>query len=152
MKNHWHGQIQRYVDGLSSETDAAALQAALSEDAGLRSLYLDYMNLDIALRTAAEMEAVTVNGPGPIAIFPTSPARLFPRSSRSLAVAAACAVLIVWAVLAIRRHSSPERLDLASTISSTQNAVARLSIQAPTCLPAWMSPTASLLEPSQIPK
>ena len=55
MKSHWHEQIQRYVNGLASPAEAAALQAALNQDAELRALYLDYMNLDVALSAAAEM-------------------------------------------------------------------------------------------------
>ncbi|MEQ2006911.1 MAG: LamG-like jellyroll fold domain-containing protein [Limisphaerales bacterium] len=63
MKTNWHECIQRYVNGLATPDDAAALQEALKEDAELRALYLDYMNLDVALGAAAEAAAMTGNLP-----------------------------------------------------------------------------------------
>ena len=152
MRNHWHEQIQRYVNGQSSVTEATALQAALSENVKLRSLYIDYMNLDVALRAAAEIEAVAASGTGPIAIFPRHPAWFSPYPWRWLAAAAACVALVMWTALPKHRDSSPQQVDLPATISSTQKAIARLSVEPSASFPEWMSPTASLLEQSQTPK
>ena len=61
MKSHWHATIQQYVDGQSSAEEAAALFNSLNEDAALRALYLDYMNLDMALGAVADAVAVEEN-------------------------------------------------------------------------------------------
>ena len=66
MKRYWHEQIQRYVAGESTQEETIALQQALKDDAELRALYLDYLNLDVALGAAAEAEAMTGNGIGRI--------------------------------------------------------------------------------------
>ncbi|MBI5394030.1 MAG: hypothetical protein HZA91_01905 [Verrucomicrobia bacterium] len=63
MKTNWHECIQRYVNGQATPEEAAALQKALKEDAEMRALYLDYMNLDVALGAAAEAAAMTGNLP-----------------------------------------------------------------------------------------
>ena len=85
MKNHWHEQIQRYVNGQASAEEAAALQAALNEDAELRALYLDYMNLDVALGAAAEAATIAENGIARDRDIPT-----FTRSVVAALLALAC--------------------------------------------------------------
>ena len=146
MKNHWHEQIQRYVDGQSSAEEAAALQAALNEDAALRALYLDYMNLDVALGAAAEAVVIAEEGAGRTTRFPSP----FPQPSlhygRWLAATAACAALVLLAILPRHRQAAPARPDIAATISSTQSAIARLSVEPSSSFPSWMSPTGSLLD------
>jgi len=62
MKSHWHETIQQYVDGQSSAEETVALFNGLNEDADLRALYLDYMNLDMALGAMADAVAVEENG------------------------------------------------------------------------------------------
>ena len=85
------------LNGQASAEEAAALQAALNEDAELRALYLDYMNLDVALGAAAEAATITENGMGGIATFPRSPAQSSPHYWRWLAAAAAaCAALVMF--------------------------------------------------------
>ncbi len=57
MNHDWHDLIQRYIAGTLSDEEALALQNALKSDAGLRVLYLDYMNLDVALGSHADSRA-----------------------------------------------------------------------------------------------
>jgi anti-sigma factor RsiW len=151
LKSHWHEQIQRYINGLASPSEAAALQAALSQDAELRALYLDYMNLDAALSATAETMTFTENGRNGIATFPGPHLRSSPSSWRWLAAAATCAALIILVLLPGHRTSSRARKDLA-VISSTQSAIERLSVKPPSLFPDWASPTASMLTPSPILK
>jgi len=153
MKDHWHEQIQRYVNGQSSEEEATALHEALAEDAELRALYLDYINLDVALGAAAAVAAaVTEIEAGQAG----SRARPFPLLSshpwRWIAATAACAVLVVLLMPPGHRDSSRRRPDFAVTISSAQRAIARLSYEPGTSIPTWMSPTASLLDQPRFPQ
>jgi hypothetical protein len=48
-----HDLIQRHMAGLLTEDEAAVLQTRLKADTDLRSLYLHYMNLDVALEAQA---------------------------------------------------------------------------------------------------
>lgn len=57
MNHDWHDLIQRYIAGTLSDDEALALQNALKSDEDLRALYLDYMNLDVALGSHAESRA-----------------------------------------------------------------------------------------------
>lgn len=57
MNHDWHDLIQRYIAGTLPDDDALALQNALKSDKDLRALYLDYMNLDVALGSHAESRA-----------------------------------------------------------------------------------------------
>ena len=151
MKNHWHEQIQRYVNGQAGTEEAAALQAALNEDADLRALYLDYMNLDVALGAAAEAATVTESEIGGMPARPCSLARSSPHYWRWLA-AGACAAFVVFALLPGHRIPSRTPPDVAAACTSVQEAIARLSIEPPSSFPAWVSPTASMLDQPRIPK
>ena len=154
MNDHWHEHIQRYVNGEASAEEAAALQAALSDDADLRALYLAYMNLDVALGEAAEAAAIAENGAGGMATFPRSHARSSPHCGRWLAAtaAAACAALLVFGMLPGHDSPSPTRPDVAAACSSTQEAIARLAVEPPSAFPEWASPTASMLDQPPIPQ
>ncbi len=152
MKNHWHEQIQRYVDGQAGAEEVAALQAALNEDAELRALYLDYVNLDVALGSAAEAATVTESGIGGITACPCSPAQSSPPYGRWFAAAAACTAVLMLALLRGHRTPSQTYPDVAAACSSAQEAIARLSVESPSSFPAWVSPTASMLDQPSIPK
>ncbi len=152
MKNDWHEQIQRYAGGQASAEEAAALQAALSADAELRALYLDYMNLDVALGAAAEAATIAENGIRGIATSPRSPARSSAGYGRWLAVAAACLALAVIRMLPRHHNPSPTRPDVVAVCSRTQAAIARVSVAPPSVFPAWASPTASMLDQPPPPK
>ena len=145
MNNHWHEHIQRYVNGQADAAEAAALQAALAADAELRALYLDYMNLDVALGAAAEAATMAENGAGGTATLPRSPAQSSPHTWRWLA-AAACAALLAFAMMPRGRNPSPSRPDVAAACCSAQESIARLSVEPPSSFPAWASPTESMLD------
>jgi len=150
MKNHWHEQIQRYANGQASPAETAALQAALNEDAELRALYLDYMNLDAALGAAAEMVTFTGSSRHRVAIFPGPRIWSWSYYWRWLPATAAGAALVVLLLLSAHRATLPARHDVAAAIASTQGAIARLSVEPPALFPAWASPTASMLDQPQI--
>jgi hypothetical protein len=57
MNHDWHDLIQRYIAGTLTDDEALVLQSALKSDKDLRALYLDYMNLDVALGSHAESRA-----------------------------------------------------------------------------------------------
>jgi anti-sigma factor RsiW len=153
MKNDWHEQIQRYVDGKSSDQEAAALQQALTEDGELREYYLDYVNLEVALGDAAENSLLMGNEIGRTAIFPKPSAGTSSQSWGWLAAAAACVALLVFVLLSAKhREPEPTRPDFAATFASTQRAIAQLSLE-PASPFAWTtSPTASLLSPPPPPQ
>lgn len=54
MNHDWHDLVQRYIAGTLTDDEALALQNALKCDKDLRALYLDYMNLDVALGSHAD--------------------------------------------------------------------------------------------------
>ena len=151
MKDRWHEQIQRYVNGQSSEGEAAALHEALNEDTELRTLYLDYVNLDAALGAMADAAVIAVNGPGRTATFPRILARLSSRSWRWLAVTAACAAVVGFVMLIERRDTPRARPDISAVTAATRTAISQLRADMPPALPAWMSPTASLLDQPDFP-
>jgi hypothetical protein len=147
MKDHWHEQVQRYVSGQANAKEAAALEAAMNENAELRTLYLDYMNLDAALGALADAATIPENGTSKTTTFARTTAQLLPHYWRRVAVTAGGAALVMLLLLPRHPDSSRERAIIAATISATQNAVARFSVETTSSLPAWMSPSASLLEP-----
>jgi len=151
MKNHWQEQIQRYVDGQADAGEAEALQAALNADAELRALYLDYMNLDVALGAAAEAATITEHGTGGIAAFPRSPAQPSPHYWRWFAAAAACVAFVMYGILSLQRMPARTPPDVAAACSAARSAIAQLSVEVPTAFPAWASPTAWMLEPPRTP-
>jgi hypothetical protein len=141
--------IRRQFDGEATEEDIQQLEAALRDDASFRADYVRYLNLDAALGAAAQAAALRESGTGKIATFPQSSARLSPHYVRWLAAAAACAALVVF--LALPRHPKPHRAqpDVAAMFSSTENHIARVSVEPPSMFPVWASPTASLLDQPQ---
>jgi anti-sigma-K factor RskA len=153
MKHRWHEQIQRCLNGQASAAEAAALQAAMKEDADLRALYLDYMNLDVALGAAAEAAMIPENAMGERAAFARSPAPSSPRFWHWVAAAAAtCAALVVFATVPRRRTPSQTPPDVIAACTSTEEAIARLSVEPSAPFPAWVSPTASILNQPRIPR
>ena len=152
MKSHWHEQIQRYVNGQAGPAESAALQAALNQDAELRALYLDYMNLDVALSAAAEMMTFTEDSRKHVVAIPQSAIWSWLHYWRWLGATAAGAALVILVLLPRHRPASPAHHDIIAAIASTQNAVARLTVESPPLFPAWASPTDSMLIQPQISK
>ena len=58
MKNEnideWHDLIQKHFAGIATPEESAELEQALECDGELRTLYLDYANLDMALESSAK--------------------------------------------------------------------------------------------------
>jgi anti-sigma factor RsiW len=152
MKPHWHETIQQYVDGQSSVEDAATLRKGLSEDAELRALYLDYMNLDVALAAMADGTVVEENGSNRITSLDEARTETPRQYWRWAAAAAALAAMVVIAVLPKAPKPLGTSQDVTAAITSSQGAIAQLSFDITSALPAWMSPTASLLEPTKVPQ
>jgi hypothetical protein len=140
MNDLWHERIQRQLNGQSSAEESAALEEALNRDAQLRALYLDYANLDAALGAAAEAAAFPARGARRPAQAPLSRPLW-----RWLAPAAACAALLLVGLLYERRGAARGRADLNAVTLSARAAISRLPARVPPPIPAWMSPTASLL-------
>jgi anti-sigma factor RsiW len=153
MRNEWHEQIQRYVDGKSSDEEAASLQQALAEDAELRRTYLDYVNLDVALGDASEKWLLAERKDDRAANSPKATFEKSAGSWRWIAAAAACLALVLFVMLSNRRRApEPARPDFAATFASTQHAIARLSLEPAPSLTWSTSPTASLLASSPAPQ
>jgi anti-sigma factor RsiW len=151
MNDRCHEQIQRYVNGQSSAEEAAALQESLHQDAELRALYLDYINLDTALAAAADKATIRGNEAGRPATFRPPVAWRSPQAWRWIAAAAAAAALVAILALSKQREPSRVRPDISATIASTKNAIARMSFEPASTVSIWSSPTASLLDPSGTP-
>ncbi|HSJ02723.1 MAG TPA: hypothetical protein VK956_09740 [Verrucomicrobium sp.] len=89
--------MQRYFSGVSTAEETQQLQQALKVDADLRALYLDFMNLDVALGAAAEAATYIPGAEPPLLPFPLTTAA--PLSTRQLRwrpmIAAAAAGLVI---------------------------------------------------------
>jgi hypothetical protein len=140
MNPAWHDIIQRHIAFTTTAEEAIGLEAALTADAGLRTLYLDYMNLDVALGALAGA-ADRVHAPQE-----QRTARWL--TWRPLAAAAACVALLLSGALLFSRKPLGPQLDLAATFASTEQAIAHLPAPPLTPLPEWMSPTAAMLDPA----
>ncbi len=150
MNPEWHDIIQRHIAGTTTAEEATGLEAALTADAELRTLYLDYMNLDVALEAMAASLAKDV-----YEIVRPAPSRasvLLRSHHWGWITAVAACVALILALLPKSRTSSPSRPDVTVTISSAQQAIAQLSVDSPSALPAWISPTASMLDEPQLPQ
>ena len=133
--------IQRYLDGLASPEETIALQEALKESAEMRAGYLDYVNLDVTLGALADAAAIEER-----TIIEIPVAQRAPFQWRAFAAAAAFLILALIAGLLTHRKHSPARPDLVAAIESTQRAIAQMPPPPASPLPAWMSPTASMLD------
>lgn len=88
-----HELIQRHIAGAATAEETAELQQALKNDAELRALYLEFINLDLALEAKAEAIGAP---PDVVSISDFDEGRASRRISwRPLAAAAALAALIV---------------------------------------------------------
>jgi hypothetical protein len=110
LKNDWHDFIQRYIAGTLTDDEALALQNALKSDKDLRALYLDYMNLDVALGSHAESRAAVNEILASPITHPSRPVRWL--SWRPLTAAAAGLAIglfsasAVWALAVGQRRAT----------------------------------------------
>jgi anti-sigma factor RsiW len=152
MNTDWHDLIQRYIAGLTTDEESAFLQEALKRDDALARLYLRYMNLDVALEARASLEDAAH---GVVTTHPMPAANTqWPRwvSWGPLAAVAACVALLLSSWLMSHFRSSRVERNVAATIASAQQAIAQISVETPSPLPAWMSPTASMLDQPRLPQ
>jgi hypothetical protein len=152
MSIDWHAQIQRYIDGQASAREAAALQGAMKENSDLRALYLDHMNLDVALGAAAELATTAERGVGRQTAFPRLSAPTSSHPRRWLAATAAGLALVAFSGWLRYRAPSPANTDVITACTVTEEAIARLSAESPAAFPTWVSPTASMLDQPPIPQ
>lgn len=96
MTPHSHDLIQQYLSGTISDVDAATLEQQLRADAALRDVYLDAMNLDSALETAAQAAETALNLPVPPSMQALSPRKTSPSRWLSLRPVAAAAAGVVF--------------------------------------------------------
>jgi hypothetical protein len=138
MKKDWHELIQRQFAGLTTAEESEMLQDALKADAELLTLYLDYANLDLALSSLAkDAEYVT-----------QSRRSVRWLAWRPLAAAAACVSLLLAGALHFSHKPASPQPDLAAVFATTENIIARIPAPSLDPLPAWISPTAAMLEPA----
>jgi anti-sigma factor RsiW len=148
MKSHWHEQIQLHMDGQSSAAESAALSEALSQDAELRALYLDYMNLNAALSAMA----IAVHGDAKPTTLLHSTRRWSSSYWRWFASAAACLALVLIGVLSETRDAVRAHPGIGAVTVSARTSISQLRADLPRPLPLWMSPTASLLNEPAYPR
>jgi hypothetical protein len=108
MSGDWHESIQRCLVGSATEEETAELQQELKKDAGLRALYLDYINLDLALEAKAEaMEETHTPKVVSISSLDARPTRNRSRWRPLAAAAAIAALIVVSASLLISSRGEP---------------------------------------------
>lgn len=96
----WHALIHRHADGLATPAEAAALCDRLREDPALRAVYLDCMNLDVALAAVADAKPFDAD------IVPTAAATR-PAWLRPLTAVAAGLVIGLLSARAVWALTSP---------------------------------------------
>ena len=122
MNDKWHEEIQRCMTGDAAPEEIVALQEALKADAELRSLYLDYLNLDLALETAAAADAMAKS----VAAFQERKAvklsvwAKFSLSAVPLGAAAAVAIIFLPAQKQVRAPQPSDSEQVAQIIFQRQ--------------------------------
>ena len=112
-----HDLIQRHMAGLLTEEDAAVLQTRLKADTDLRTLYLHYMNLEVALEAQAGSRDRVIDLLRAAPLTENKPAWRW-LSWRPLTAAAAGLVIgcfstsVVWAYAKQARFAASRRLPL----------------------------------------
>lgn len=118
MNHDWHDLIQRYIAGTLTDDEALALQNALKSDKELRALYLDYVNLDVALGSHAESRAAV----NEILASPTAGETKRPTRWLSWRPLAAAAAIVVLAVVMVWTREKAPAVPVA-TLLRTEDAV-----------------------------
>lgn len=142
-----------YLNGTIQEVDFAKLQSLLRESAEARRTLRALATVDAKLQSLGALNAKTAE----LLVMP--PASLSPARSSdnylgwgSFAAAVAVAALVLGWMLFATLKPSRLQLDVAAAISPTQHAIARFSFESPSSIPAWASPTASLLDQPRFPQ
>jgi hypothetical protein len=115
MNHDWHDLIQRYIAGTLPDDEALALQNALKSDKDLRALYLDYMNLDVALGSQAESRAAVKEIlASPMARETSRPGRRYPWLPLTAAAAIVLLAFIVWPRAAVDKEAISNGVAMVS--------------------------------------
>jgi len=115
MNHDWHDLIQRYIAGTLPDDEALALQNALKSDKDLRALYLDYMNLDVALGSQAESRAAVKEIlASPMARETSRPGRRYPWLPLTAAAAIVLLAFIVWPRAAVDEEAISNGVAMVS--------------------------------------
>lgn len=117
MNLDWHDLIQRYTAGTLTDDEALALQNALKSDKDIRALYLDYMNLDVALGSHAESRAAVNEMLASPITLPSRPARWL--SWRPLTAAAAGIVFGIFCSSVVFAYVGPSLGKMASLLEDS---------------------------------
>jgi len=146
MNHDWHDLIQRYIAGTLKDDEAVALQNALKSDNDLRALYLDYMNLDVALGSHAESRAA-VNEilASPIAGETKRPARWL--SWRPLTAAAAGILFGMFFTSVVFGYVVPRTMERVRTVfsESFESGVTKTAPGLPHETSLWMGDEAEVV-------
>lgn len=145
--------LNGYLTGAISDADFAKLQPLLRESAEARRTLRALATVDAKLQELSALNGRTMEL---LAMPAPAPSRARSRYKlpawSAIAAAAACVTLVLIGRLLTHDKPSRARPDVVATISSTHRDIARLSVEPASPLPAWMSPTASLLDPPRISK
>ncbi len=109
--NNWHDLIQRHLTGTASPEEATTLEEVLKKDAELRSLYLNYANLDMALVARAEA-AQELDGEQVVSVTKPRPSWFSLRPLTSAAAGIVLGVLTTSVIWAYAVPSGPEVLRI----------------------------------------
>lgn len=143
--------LHGHLNGTLSDADFGRLQALLRASAEARRTLRALATVDTKLQALGSLNTM----PTQLLVMP-APSRARPFCQRllwtSMAATAACVALALTGMLFTHLKPSPSRPDLAAKISSSQNAIRRLSVKPQSLFPAWASPTAALLDQPRIPQ
>jgi hypothetical protein len=140
--NHWHDLIQKHLAGMATQEESTALERALETDSNLRSLYLDYANLDMALGSSAEAAKALQNAqviPSSSRIKESKPVK---RSLRPLTTAVAGVLIgvlsssVVWAYAVSQAPELP-RVPVPLVDSGFENLNSPVASVLPRTLNRW---------------
>ena len=137
--DHWHDLIQKQLAGIATPEESTELEQALEDDAKLRTLYLDYANLDMALESSAK--AATALQEAQLLADRPAIRKSSWFSLRPLTTAAAGIVIgvltssIVWAVSA--NSSKPQRIPVPLVDPRFEEVVTPLPAVIPRSIGSW---------------
>jgi ferric-dicitrate binding protein FerR (iron transport regulator) len=120
VNEFWHESIQRHLSDLQSGPEWQEFQDRLKSDPAFRRLYLDYVNLDVALGSTAIVHAFAESSPVYPALLPASPVRAFSAVRRPWPrfAAAACAMFALACLWLSVARQAPR-----ATLLTTRGAV-----------------------------
>lgn len=140
--------LARWREDELGDVELKDLTRSLDQPGNRQRLAHDWM-VDFALPEALSAAALqSAPQPPPVVKSP----RVVRWITHHPAALAACAAVLVgagvWLSLLSPRHTQ----DVNAAFASVQDSISRASVQPPSSMSDWMSPTASLLEPASLPR